>query len=119
MFERFDYWMSFGAIFVLKRGIKMFKTNCPNCGAPLCLGKCQYCGTETIGEIQFDEYVELNLTGSDKYGNKYILPICGRISNITMTPEYIDAVDSLGNVVKSFCTKKSIDFSFSGEIREN
>ena len=25
----------------------MNKTNCPNCGAPLADGKCEYCGTES------------------------------------------------------------------------
>jgi hypothetical protein len=35
-------------------------TNCPNCGAPLKMGKCEYCGTE-INHIDEDAIRELEL----------------------------------------------------------
>lgn len=96
----------------------MYPTNCPNCAAPLHNGKCKYCDTEVVGEINFDDYIEFNLTGHDYHGNKYVLPVCGRISNISMSNDYIDAMDCTGRVIKSFINQRNIEFTFNGAVRK-
>lgn len=31
------------------------KTNCPNCGAPIKGGRCEYCGTKFVQELEGED----------------------------------------------------------------
>ena len=95
----------------------MYPTNCPNCAAPLHNGRCEYCKTEVVGEVRFDEYIEFNLTGYDSAGNKYLIPVSGRISNLNMLSDTYSVTDILGNVIKQFIGQRNIEFTFEGAIR--
>lgn len=33
----------------------MSKNNCPNCGAPIKGGRCEYCGTEFVQELEGED----------------------------------------------------------------
>ena len=95
----------------------MYPTNCPNCAATLHNGKCAHCGTEVVGDIRFNEWIEFNLTGSDAIGNKYIIPVCGRITNLSTSYDTHNAYDYTGRIIKSIIARQNIEFTFEGEIR--
>lgn len=104
--------------------MRQLKTNCPNCGAPLKNGLCEYCGTKVQAANELDilyngfsmENIELTLNiKQDK--NIYVLPLVGRINDITIYNETTDAYDLYGHIVKSIVTDRHVDFTFSGSIQ--
>lgn len=96
----------------------LFQLNCPNCAAPLNNGKCDYCGTETVGEIRFDECIAFNLVGRDDAGNKYEIPVSGRVSDLTLSTDPMSAFDYSGRILKTFFRGYNVTFTFEGAIRE-
>lgn len=47
----------------------MEPTNCPNCGAPIKGGRCEYCGTEFVQELKGEDLVKF-LNGDFKKKRK-------------------------------------------------
>lgn len=85
--------------------------NCPNCGAAYTLEdvKCPYCGTlyYDLSAIDFTKSEPMFLKFRIPYGNTYVdMTQCAipRLDKVEVNYEYADAVDSLGSVVKRFCT---------------
>ncbi|MCQ2382910.1 MAG: hypothetical protein MJ060_03730 [Clostridia bacterium] len=82
-------------------------TNCPNCGAVLKNGKCEYCGTRVMFPNTLDVFTQgsCDLTLNVKDGDKVIiLPLRGCINEITM--HY------------GCASEQEIEFCFSGILRE-
>lgn len=86
---------------------KFLPTNCPNCGAVLLNGKCEYCGTRvmfpnTVDVVQYGNCeMTLNIQNGDTV---YVLPLRGIISDIILFCGY----DST----------QEIEFNFSGILKE-
>lgn len=104
--------------------MRQLKTNCPNCGAVLKNGQCEYCGTKVQAANELDilcnghsmENIELTLNIKQD-GNIYVLPLIGRINDISIYSEEANACDALGHVLKSFVTGRHVDFTFSGSMQ--
>lgn len=102
------------------------RTNCPNCGAPLKRdGSCEYCGTIVKQTNELDIFyngfsmdnIELTLNINDKENKTvFILPLIGKIDELTIHNETIDAVDILGHRICSFIGNKLVDFTFCGWV---
>lgn len=101
--------------------MRMLITNCPNCGAPLKDGKCEYCNTHVrlANEVDVDfngKPVELMLRV--KSGNTLtLLPLVGRINTVEVRHEHSyyhgEGVRPLGVL-----TAQEVEFTFSGFIQE-
>lgn len=104
--------------------MRQLKTNCPNCGAPLKKGQCEYCGTKVQAANELDilcngfsmENIELTLNIKQDE-NIYVLPLVGRINDVSIYNETADAYDVYGHLIKSFVTNKYVDFTFSGSMK--
>ena len=89
--------------------------NCPNCAAVYTLEdvKCPYCGTlyYDLSAIDFTQNQPVFLKFRVPYGNTYVdLTQCAipKLDTIEFTNEYVDATDSYGKTIKSFCTGQTV-----------
>ena len=103
---------------------RQLKTNCPNCGGILDLGKCSYCGTKVQAANELDilyngiDMSNIELTLNIKQDDIiWKIPLVGRIDSLNMYNDTYSATDCIGNVIKTFVTNKHVDFTFSGSIQ--
>lgn len=100
--------------------MRMLITNCPNCGAPLKDGKCEYCSTH----VRLANEVDVDLNGRPvelmlrvKSGDSVILmPLVGHINTIETRYEHGYYGD--GTIQRSVVTAQEVEFTFSGFIAE-
>lgn len=62
-------------------------TNCPNCGAPLKGGKCEYCGTE-IHHIDEDAIRKLELERQNALNQIEVQILMSKLCDCKMIPPY-------------------------------
>lgn len=94
-------------------------TNCPNCGAPLKDGWCEYCNTHVRMANELD--VDFNGKPTEvmlhiKNGDSIIaMPLIGRIDNVQIKNEYCDY--EYGRLYVPVLTERQVEFTFSGTVR--
>lgn len=84
--------------------------NCPNCGAPITMEKCPYCGTlfYDFSAIEIGKPCFLKI----KFDNNIMLvKAISRNVDINMNTETCDAYDVLGSIITTFTRSVGMDLS--------
>lgn len=101
---------------------KYLPTNCPNCGAVLENGKCNYCGTKVVlaNTVDVPENEMCDMILQFKKGNTTnILPLRGRIESIDFTHNIVHVSSLEDKYPRRIITAPTtVSFEFCGFIKE-